>query len=206
MRDLTHAISETMLLYPGIPQPRIHDFATPAIDGYGMSEFAFWNHVGTHIDAPTHFYADGWSLDQFPIERFIVSVHTVDCRSVTQITAEHLMTALSDLELGQGVLLLTGQYRYWGTPQYFEPFATLTDDGADWLLTQQTGMVLVDAPSIDPVDTTDFPNHHRLLRAPLLVVENLAYQEGLPRTFRIAALPIKVENSNGCPARVVTLD
>lgn len=206
MYDLTHTISESMLLYPGIPQPRLHDFATPAVDGYGMSEFTFWNHLGTHIDAPTHFYADGWSLDQFPIERFLVTVQTVDCRDVPHITAQHLANSLRDTAPLEGVLLLTGQYRHWGTPRYFEPFATLTEDGADWLLARRAGMILVDAPSVDAVDTTDFPNHHRLLRAPLLVVENLAYHESLPDTFPIAALPIKVQHANGCPARVVTLD
>lgn len=55
MWDLTYTISEDMLLYPGIPQPVLHDFATPSRDGYGMSEFSFWNHLGIHIDAPTLF-------------------------------------------------------------------------------------------------------------------------------------------------------
>ncbi|NMP22771.1 cyclase family protein [Sulfobacillus harzensis] len=147
MNDLTHTISETMLLYPGIPQPRIHDFATPAVDGYGMSEFCFWNHLGTHIDAPTHFYAEGWTLDQFPIERFVTTVRTVDCQNVDDITAQHLMRQLAHLAPGEGVLLLTGQYRHWGTPRYFGPFAVLTEDGAEWLLKKKVGMVLVDAPS-----------------------------------------------------------
>nr|WP_243239538.1 cyclase family protein [Sulfobacillus harzensis] len=136
-----------MLLYPGIPQPRIHDFATPAVDGYGMSEFCFWNHLGTHIDAPTHFYAEGWTLDQFPIERFVTTVRTVDCQNVDDITAQHLMRQLAHLAPGEGVLLLTGQYRHWGTPRYFGPFAVLTEDGAEWLLKKKVGMVLVDAPS-----------------------------------------------------------
>ena len=206
MKDLTYTISETMLLYPGQPQPRLHDFARPEIDGYGMSEFAFWNHLGTHLDAPTHFYADGWSLDTFPIERFITVVHTIDCRQLTSIQPQHVLPTLMHMPKGEAVLLLTGQYRYWGTPRYFDPFPVLDDAAADLLVEHEVRMVLVDAPSVDLVETTDFPNHHRLLRAPLLIVENLAYREDLPDTFKIAALPLKIEASNGSPARIITLD
>lgn len=206
MKDLTHTISETMVLYPGIPAPRLHDFATPAVEGYGMSEFAFWNHLGTHIDAPTHFYTDGLALDEFPIERFVVKVSTVDCRDLDHISADHLDRSLPNVAPGQGIFLLTGQSKLWGTQEYFKPFATLSADGAAWILHHHVGMVLVDAASVDPVDTVDFPNHHRLLKEPLLLVENLAWQDGLPTEFTVAALPMKVAHSNGCPARVVMLD
>lgn len=206
MKDLTYPISETMLLYPGIPQPRLHDLARPEIDGYGMSEFTFWNHLGTHIDAPTHFYADGCSLDQFPVDRFVTMVHTIDCRGLTVIQPQHLSPILTTVPRGEAVLLLTGQYRYWGTPQYFEPFPVLNDAAADLLVDHEVGMILVDAPSVDRVDTTDFPNHHRLLHAPRLIVENLAYHDDLPQRFKMAALPLKIQSSNGSPARVIAWD
>ncbi|MCY0897533.1 MAG: cyclase family protein [Firmicutes bacterium] len=205
MWDLTHSISEDMLLYPGIPHPVLRDLATPDRDGYGMSEYTFWNHLGTHIDAPTHFYSDGLSLDQFPISAFIKKVHTVDCQGVEEISAAFLTAQLSRYQNGDGVFLLTGQYRYWGMPAYFHSYPVLVEDGIDFLVHHQVPMIIVDAPSVDPVDTVTFPNHHLLLRHPLLIVENLAYDPTLPKTFQIIALPMKVHRSNGCPARVVAL-
>lgn len=203
MWDLTYTISEDMLLYPGTPQPKLHDFATPAKDGYGMSEFTFWNHLGTHIDAPNHFHADGRSLDQFPLSAFVRRVLTIDGRDTSELTAAFLEPRMERYESGDGVLLLTGQYRFWGTPDYFRPFPVLSDDGADFLLHRNVGMILVDAPSVDPVSTESFPIHRRLLRSPLLIVENLAYQPDLPAVFHITALPLKIKNSNGSPARVI---
>ncbi len=203
MWDLTYTISEDMLLYPGTPQPKLHDFATPAKDGYGMSEFTFWNHLGTHIDAPNHFHADGRSLDQFPLNAFIRRVVTVDCQETKEITEAFLKPRLAQYQTGDGVLLLTGQYRFWGTRDYFRPFPVLSDDGAEFLLEKHVGMILTDAPSVDPVSTETFPIHRRLLRAPLLIVENLAYQPDLPPIFHVTALPLKIKNSNGSPARVI---
>lgn len=203
MWDLTHTISEDMLLYPGIPQPILHDFATPSRDGYGMSEFTFWNHLGTHIDAPTHFYADGLSLDRFPPESFVKTLHTIRCENVAEISKDFLLSNWRPYRSGDAVLLVTGQSRHWGTPQYFEPFPVLTEDGAAFLVSQNVSIIAVDAPSVDPVTTETFPNHHRLLLAPLLIIENLAYDENLPSAARIIALPLKIKNSNGSPARVL---
>lgn len=203
MWDLTYTISEDMLLYPGIPQPVLHDFATPQKDGYGMSDYAFWNHLGTHIDAPTHFFADGLSLDQFPLEAFIRRVHTIQCESHDSITPSFLSRVTRDIPRTDGLLLLTGQYRYWGTPRYFDPFPVLDEKSAQFLVNEGYSMILVDAPSIDPVTTETFPIHRILLRHPLLIVENLAYQPDLPAVFQMTALPLKVKNSNGAPARII---
>lgn len=205
MWDLTYTISEDMLLYPGIPQPVLHDFATPAQDGYGMSDYAFWNHLGTHIDAPTHFFGDGLSLDQFPVESFMREVHTIHCENLAVISAPFLLEATRNIPEKAGLLLLTGQYQHWSTPRYFDPFPVLDEAGADYL--RQTGysMILVDAPSVDPVTTETFPVHRVLLKRPLLIVENLAYHPDLPDVFQIIALPIKVKNSNGSPARIIAM-
>ncbi len=203
MWDLTYTITEDMLLYPGIPQPVLHDFATAENDGYGLSNYAFWNHLGTHIDAPTHFFADGLSLDQFPIDAFIRRVHTIHCEGEDSISASFLSHAVHGIPPTDGLLLLTGQYRYWGTPRYFDPFPVLTKEGAEYLMGEDYSMILVDAPSVDPVTTDTFPIHRIVLQHPVLIVENLAYQEDLPDSFHVTALPIKVRNSNGCPARII---
>ena len=31
------------------------------------------SHSGTHIDAPSHFLPDGKTIDQYPLERFIIN-------------------------------------------------------------------------------------------------------------------------------------
>lgn len=203
MWDLTHTIREDMTQYPGMPQPVLHDFATPAKDGYGMSDFSFWNHLGTHIDAPTNFYADGKNLDDFPIESFLRRVQTIHCENVPHITRTFLERACIHHAPDDALLLLTGQYQHWGTPAYFGPFPVLSDDGAAFVAEKGYTMVLVDAPSVDPVTTETYPVHRRLLQEPMLIVENLAYRPDLPETFQVIALPLKIQKSNGSPARII---
>ncbi|HEX4208696.1 MAG TPA: cyclase family protein, partial [Ktedonobacteraceae bacterium] len=53
--DLTQMLENGMPAGAGLPGPEFTDLARVETDGYGMSKFVFAvNHVGTHIDAPTH--------------------------------------------------------------------------------------------------------------------------------------------------------
>ena len=43
--------------------------ATVAKDGYTAGKITIEEHFGTHLDAPAHFAAKGWTVDQIPVER-----------------------------------------------------------------------------------------------------------------------------------------
>lgn len=39
---------------------------------YSTQSFSMSEHCGTHLDAPYHFYENGWKLEDIPLERMIV--------------------------------------------------------------------------------------------------------------------------------------
>jgi hypothetical protein len=39
---------------------------------YAANTYEASEHVGTHIDAPFHFYEEGWKIGDIPLERFFV--------------------------------------------------------------------------------------------------------------------------------------
>lgn len=203
MWDLTRTMREDMPVHPGAPEPVLKALAVPERDGYGMSEYRLWNHTGTHIDGQRHFVAGGRALDDYPLERFVTPATVVKVTS-GPVTAAMLARALGDEFSGEAVVLVTGAYARWGTPDYFD-FPVLSDDGARWLIAHRVGLLGIDACSVDPVDTESFPIHHVLLEGDCLIIENLAYTPELPDRFRLVALPIKVGGSNGDPARVIGL-
>jgi len=206
MWDLTWTVSEDMVMYPGQPAPVLHDFATAARDGYGMSEYRFWNHLGTHVDGPLHFFADGRPLDEYPLTRLVTPARVVRGPEGTPIGPAALEQALGTDFGREAVILVTGDWRRWNTPAYFDGYAVLTEDGAAWLVDHHVGLLAVDCPSVDPVATDVYPIHRILLGADCLIVENLAYTPDLPDRVTLAALPIRVKQSNGSPARVIAWD
>lgn len=91
--DLTYAFHSGMLKYPSDPEvsmetekARITQSERDSLAGYGikqkyMSGFVNLkarNHHGTHIDAPAHKLADGKTIDQYGIEKFVNTALMVD--------------------------------------------------------------------------------------------------------------------------------
>jgi kynurenine formamidase len=79
--DLTHTLDEN---FPFIPIPGItFPFKkTPiaTIEKLGVAAFRWeiHEHIGTQIDAPAHFFADGLSLEQMPVRNFIAPLAVID--------------------------------------------------------------------------------------------------------------------------------
>jgi kynurenine formamidase len=63
--DLTHTISEDMLVYPGIEKPKLTTANTYVKDGFKETLLQMYSHVQTHIDPPAHIFANRKTLDPF---------------------------------------------------------------------------------------------------------------------------------------------
>jgi len=84
-----------------------------------------------------------------------------------------------------------------------EDFVYLTPDGASYLA--QAGLKLVgwDYLSIEKFGSRDFPAHHALLGAGVVVVEGLDLSQVEPGEYDLVCLPLKLAGADGAPARVV---
>ena len=54
--------------------------AEVASDGSFARSIALPEHAGTHLDAPSHFVADGTTAEEIPAERLIVPAAVIDVR------------------------------------------------------------------------------------------------------------------------------
>ncbi|MGW1739019.1 cyclase family protein [Nocardia sp. NPDC001965] len=52
--DLTHALSARTPTWPGVPPFSMVPVAWEAAGGFDQNLLAYWEHTGTHVDAPTH--------------------------------------------------------------------------------------------------------------------------------------------------------
>jgi arylformamidase len=187
--DLSHAYADEMPLYPGLPSPSFRDIARVEDDGYAMSEYHLFNHIGTHVDAPAHQIAGGATLDEIPLESLVTDAVTVD------------LSGRDPGPIGWGEL---------------EPLLGSLGDG-DWLFLYpdsaasealiERGIVGIgfDGPSADPVGTETFELHRVWLGAGCMILENLTNLDALPARTRVVVAPLKVRGSNGAPARVLAL-
>ncbi|MFB0919262.1 MAG: cyclase family protein, partial [Oscillospiraceae bacterium] len=105
------------------------------------------------------------------------------------------------------LLFRTGWDKKWGTAAYFGDFPCISPEVADFIVSTGKKGVGLDVISIDPVYSSDFNNHKKLLsKNTIVIIENLCNLEILGnKLFTLIAAPLKFERADGAPARVFAL-
>lgn len=169
-------------------------------------------HAGTHVDAPRHFYPEGRTIDQWPLEHFMGAGVVVDLstrRDQGQTSRQDLEGALRNPpgSLADGVVLLAyGWDQYWHPGvrrhEYTRPWPGLSGEAAQWLVERGIKAVGTDAVSIDAAGVTGSPAHHCLLGAGVLIYENLTNLCLLfGQTFDFIGVPLAIADGTGSPVR-----
>ncbi len=206
--DLTHTINENMLVYPGTERPLVREACSLAKDGFRETKLEMFSHVGTHIDAPAHLFAEGTALDALPAAQFIGKALVIDCRNVapgSAIGMAQLAPYGELLKQAEFLLFCTGFDEKWGSDAYFGDFPCLDDEVLDLVIKGGYKGIGSDTMSMDPMSDVMLPRHKKLLSSrDVINVENLKNLslcgDGL---FLFACLPLKFENADGAPARAV---
>jgi arylformamidase len=157
-------------------------------------------HVATCLHAPFHRFEDGDDLSRIPLAA-VAGIPGIVVDASAQpgaLTLELDEEAVRD----RAVLIRTGWDERWGTARYWEPGPYLGLETLDLLLSGGSALVGVDFWNVD--DTADLASQARtrLLRAGVLVVEQLCNLRGLPgEGFRFFAVPLRIAGGASFPVR-----
>lgn len=208
--ELSHVVTEDLSRSPAFPPPSFAKLESLPWDTANVTEITMAVHHGTHVDAPSHFYADGATIDEVPLERLVGEgvVWTVDVGAGELIEVEHLADRQPALRPGDIVVIDTRSYAHINTERYADA-PSLSPDAARWLVTRGVKLVGIDAATPDlpahrRAEGFDWPVHQILLGGGVLIAEhltNLAAVSGSRVEFVVAALPIA--GADGGPARVL---
>ena len=189
VHDLTHLITEDILVWPGTPQPVLDEGSTMERDGFRETRLEIFSHVGTHMDAPAHMLSGASELDDLPVSAFVGSAWVLD-----------------GFPGADFLLVSTGWERYWNTDKYFGAYPTLSTAAVERAISLGVRGIGLDTMGIDPMDDTQYTNHFIMFRAGLVIVENLCALEPLRgRLVRFAALPLKYRHADGAPVRAIAI-
>jgi kynurenine formamidase len=118
--DLTHPLDSNIPVYPGDPLFSCQQSSTVPRDGFSVHALSCSSHTGTHIDAPSHFFIDGATVDQLPPSAFILPALVLDVshKKVREcIIWDDVKLMAHRIRAGTAILFHTGWSRYWDQGQ-----------------------------------------------------------------------------------------
>jgi kynurenine formamidase len=208
--DLSHPLAHGQFNFPFDPKISILSHNTVASIGYNITQITMATHQGTHLDVPFHFYDDGKTVDQMPLDRFYGPATLVDLApgsllaSKTPITLEMLLPHAAKFQAGAKVIYRTGWDRTFGTSECFSDFPSLTLEAARWIAERRIGLLGMDTltPSADWKEV-----HLTLLHkdVEIVIVEGLTNLDRLPEHFTFMGFPLNIQGRDGSPIRAVAL-
>jgi arylformamidase len=208
--DLSHPLEHGQPNFPFDPKLSVLVHNTVGSIGYNITQISLSTHQGTHLDVPFHFFDDGKTVDQVPLDRFYGPAVLIDLApggslaARQPITAEMFRPHADKFAPGAKVIYRTGWDRTFGGEEFFRDFPSLTLEAARWIAGRRIGLLGMDTPT----PGADWKEIHQLLLgkdAEIIVVEGLAHLERLPERFTLAAFPLNVKGRDGSPIRAVAV-
>ncbi|NJO56306.1 MAG: cyclase family protein [Rhodospirillales bacterium] len=90
--DLTHIFGTNTPLYPGSPEPSINIHVTIEANGFYGNILQYWEHTGTHMDAPAHFAVGGIYVDQIAPSALVVPIAVIDISARAAVDPDTVVT------------------------------------------------------------------------------------------------------------------
>jgi kynurenine formamidase len=174
--------------------------------------------IGTHMDAPSHFFENADDISKLAIDKLICPGVVID---VSEKANESYAICESDIieferghgEIPNGAIVLghTGWGERWDSPERYRNadsdgkmhFPKFSVEAAQLLLARDISGIAIDTLSPDG-DDYSFPVHHIILGADKFIIENTKVPAELPAIgFSVYALPMKINNATEAPCRVI---
>jgi len=203
--DISVPVRDGGFVYPGNPEIRIESrLAISRGAGANVSGLAFGSHTGTHVDAAKHFFDDGQTIDDVPLEKLLgPAILLAFPDNLMSITASDLEK--QDIGPHTRILLRTRNSKLLARPDFVKDYTFLSPDGAEYLCSKGVDLVGVDYLSIEQFHSGHHRTHRTLLERNVVIVEGLDLSEPPPGEYELLCLPLRLAGLDGAPARAVLI-
>lgn len=226
IQDLTHVLSPAFPSFNPqfFPKMERKVFVSIKKDGFYGNVLTYWEHSGTHMDAPQHFAEGRWFVHQIPAGRLVgpAAVIHIHERAATNPDAQVTPRDIRAWERSHGrlprgaiVLMHSGwEARVGDVQAYRNPdgkgvmhFPGFHPEAAEMLVKdREIAGIGVDTLSLDYGASADFKTHVTVLGANVWGLENVANLVRIPpneATVFVGAP--RVEAGSGGPTRVIAV-
>lgn len=201
--DITPPISTRLGVFPG-DQPFSREVGMSFKKGHHLelSQIRTTVHLGAHADAPSHYHADGVSIEKRPLGRYLGRAQLIRIAGLKpkeRILPKHVVVPIE----APRVLFDTGSFP--DPERWNSDFNSLSPELLEWLYPQGVRLVGIDTPSVDPEDSRDLESHQVLFKHDFAVLEGLWLKDVPEGLYTLVALPLPIVDGDASPVRAVLL-
>ena len=201
--DLTAAITENTVVFPGDPAFSQSPVASIEHHGYHLRQMHLGNHTGTHLDFPAHVIKGGKTSSDYTVADLIGDGVIIEVPTNTR-TIDASFVNSNAIRANDFVFFKTNNSdRLSKQTPFNADFVYIEPDAAQALVELRVRVVGIDYISVDAYHADTLPVHNTLLSNDVLIVENLQLNNVDPGRCQLHILPLNIPDMDGLPARVV---
>ena len=192
---IIYDISQEVLsstLFPGDPAPEGKKIMSMAEgDVCNLSTLFMCAHNGTHTDAPAHFFIDGKTVDQMPLEVFVGECYVARHNgTVTANDAEEIMSKASACEASERILI-AGK-------------ATVSNEAAEVFATHKIKLIGNESQTVGD-ENAPARAHEILLGKGIALLEGLRLDGVEEGKYLLSSAPLNLAGFDGSPCRAILI-
>lgn len=198
--DISPPISPSLAVWPGdTPVSREVLLDMKAGASVTLSTLRATVHLGSHVDAPSHYGAHAPTMHERPLDIYVGECQVM--RANTQRGERVTPAMLADEVTSARVLIKTGTFA--DPNNWNDDFAALSPELVDFLHAKGVRLVGIDTPSVDLIDSKDLPAHKRFLANDMSILEGVVLKDVAPGRYELIALPLALVGFDASPVRAV---
>ena len=179
-------------IYEGDPAPegkRIIDMADGGV--YNLSALFICAHNGTHVDAPLHFFEDGKSIEQIPLEHFVGECFVAEHNGeVLEADACEMLEKARKFGADKRILI--------------KGKATVTEEAARVFANADILLIGNGSQSVGP-ENAPMAVHKILLSKDIALLEGIVLDKAQEGRYILNCAPLNIKGFEGSPCRAILI-
>ena len=203
--DISPMITSELAVFPGdqaFEREVSMDFSMG--DHLGLSSIKTTLHLGAHADAPSHYHAEGQSIEERPLTAYVGPCEVKSVLGLKPGARIEKKNLGSWVPRQKRVLFRTDSFLEFN--KWTNDFNSLSPEVIEFLQSQAVCLVGIDTPSVDPAQSKQLESHQALYRSDLCVLEGLVLNKTRDEEdYFLVAPPLKMKGADASPLRALLL-
>lgn len=203
--DISYPLSDDMIHWPLSPiYPHIEWVMHPS-KGHqvSMSQLNINVHNGTHVDAPRHFFTDGKTIEDMPLDAIMGPARVIEIKDKESIKPAELEAY--KIQPGERILFKTKNSALYKLGKFVDDYVYITTEAGKYLKDKKIAVVGIDYQGIGTIKDMQnvFDVHKILLEAGIWIIEVLDLSGVKPGNYEIICLPVRLKDGDAGMARAI---